>query len=97
VKKIPPSNWVFISMNSTIIWRSYWGKEASESLLFPSILRNFRTVNVEMKSFQTMLMHICFLGIEKSLIALISVLANRIYCKQIAAWYNLINAIQESQ
>jgi len=27
------------------------GKEATESLDFPSILRNFRTVNVEMNSF----------------------------------------------
>ena len=53
------------------------GKEASESLGFPWILRKFRTVNVEMNSFQTMPMHMCFLGIEKSLIALASMLANR--------------------
>ena len=44
-------------------------KEALESLALPSILRNFRKVNVEMKSFQTMPMHMCFLGIEQSLIA----------------------------
>jgi hypothetical protein len=53
------------------------GKEASESLGFPSILRNFRTVNVEMISFQIMPMHMCFLGIEKSLIAIPSMVANR--------------------
>ena len=53
------------------------GNDASESLGFPSILRKFRTVNVEMNSFQTMPMHTCFLGIEKSLIALTSMLDNR--------------------
>jgi hypothetical protein len=70
------------------------GKEESESLGFPSILRNFRTVNVEMNSFQTMPIHMCFLGIEKSLIAITSMLANRADCKQNAAWYKCINAMQ---
>jgi hypothetical protein len=73
------------------------GKEASEFLGFPSILRNFKTVNVEMNSFQTMPMHMCFLGIEKSLIALTSMLANRTDRKQNAAWHKLINAMQGSQ
>ena len=73
------------------------GIEASESLGFPSILRKFRTVNAEMNSFQTMPMHMCFLGIEKSLIALTSVLANRTDRKQNAAWYKLIDAMQGSQ
>jgi hypothetical protein len=73
------------------------GKEASESLGFPSILQKFRTVNVELNSFQTMPMHMCFLGIEKSLIALTSMLANRTDRKQNAAWYKLINAMQGSQ
>ena len=73
------------------------GKEASESLAFPSILRYFRAVDVEMKSFQTMPMHMCFLGIEKSLIAKTSVLACRRDCCQNAAWHKLINAIQDSQ
>ena len=40
------------------------GKEASESLAFPSILRDFRTVDVEMKSFQTMPMHMGSLGLK---------------------------------
>ena len=61
------------------------GKEASESLGFPWILRKFRTVNVEMNSFQTMPMHMCFLGIEKSLIALTSMLADRTDHKQTVA------------
>ena len=73
------------------------GKEASESLAFPSILRYFRTVDVEMKSFQTMPMHMCFLGIEKSLIAKTSVLACRRDPCQNAAWHKLIDAIQGSQ
>jgi hypothetical protein len=72
-------------------------KEASETRGFPSILRNFRTVNVEMNSFQTMPMHTCFLGIEKSLIAITSMLANRIDRTQNAAWYKFINAMQGSQ
>jgi hypothetical protein len=69
-------------------------KEASESLGFSSILRKFRTVNMEMNSFQTMPMHMCILGIEKSLIALTSMLANRTDRKQNTAWYKLINAIK---
>ena len=73
------------------------GKEASESMGFPSILRSFRTVDVEMKSFQTMPMHMCFLGIEKSLIAKTSVLACRKDPCQNAAWHELTNAIQGSQ
>jgi hypothetical protein len=50
-----------------------------------------------MNSFQTMPMHMCFLGIEKSLIALTSMLANRTDRKQNAAWYKLIDAMQGSQ
>ena len=42
-------------------------------------------------------MHTCFLGIEKSLIAITSMLANRIDSKQNAAWYKLINAMHGSQ
>ncbi len=42
-------------------------------------------------------MHMCFLGIEKSLIAKTSVLACRRDCCQNAAWHKLINAIQGSQ
>ena len=42
-----------------------------------------------MKSFQTMPMHMCFLGIKKSLIAKI--------CCQNAAWHQLIDAIQGIQ
>jgi len=48
------------------------GIHASKSLGFPSILSNFKSINVEMNSFQTMPMHMCFLGIEKSLIFLTS-------------------------
>jgi hypothetical protein len=73
------------------------GNGASESLGFPSILRKFRTISVEMNSFQTMPMHMCFLGIEKSLIALTSMLAERTDRKQNAEWYKLINAMQWSQ
>ena len=50
-----------------------------------------------MNSFQTMPMHMCFLGIEKSLIALTSMLANRTDRNQHAEWYKLINAMQWSQ
>jgi hypothetical protein len=39
----------------------------------------------------------CFLGIEKSLIALTSMLANRSDRKQNASWYTLINAMHGSQ
>ena len=42
------------------------GKEVTESFALPSILRNYATINVEMHSFQTMPMHMCFLGIEIS-------------------------------
>ena len=73
------------------------GKEASQALEFPQILRNFRTIDVELKSFQTMPMHMCFLGIEKSLIAKTSMLAYRKDRGQNAAWHTLINAIQDSQ
>jgi hypothetical protein len=52
---------------------------------------------MEMNSFQTLSMHMCFLGIEKSLISIPSMLANRTDCKQKAAWYKLINAMQGSQ
>ena len=41
-------------------------------------------------------MHMCFLGIEKSLISLTSTLANRRDCQQNAAWRKLINAMQKS-
>ena len=50
-----------------------------------------------MNSFQTMPMHMCFLGIEKSLIAKTSLLAYRSNPCQNAAWKQLINAMQGSQ
>jgi hypothetical protein len=73
------------------------GKEVTESLALPSILRNYATVNVEMHSFQTMPMHMCFLGIEKSLIGLTSMLAHRRDHRQNDAWHKLFNAMQKSQ
>ena len=42
-------------------------------------------------------MHMCFLGIEKSLIAKTSMLAYRKDRGQNSAWHTLINAIQGSQ
>ncbi len=50
-----------------------------------------------MKSFHTMPMHMCYLGIEKSLISKTSMLAYRRDCCQNAAWHKLINALQGSQ
>jgi hypothetical protein len=41
------------------------GKESPESLRFPSILRKLKAVSVEMNSFQTMPMHMCFHGVKK--------------------------------
>ncbi len=73
------------------------GKEVTESLALPSILRNYATINVEMDSFQTMPMHMCFLGIEKSLIGLTSILANRRDHSQNDAWHKLFHAMQRSQ
>ncbi len=73
------------------------GKEASQLLAYPSILGYFRTVDVEMKSSQTISMHRCFLGIEKSLIAKTSVLACRRDRCQNAAWHNLIDEMKGSQ
>jgi hypothetical protein len=72
------------------------GIHASKSLGFPSILSNFKSINVEMNSFQTMPMHMCFLGIEESLIFLTSTFANRRDRQQNAAWHKLINAMQKS-
>ena len=73
------------------------GKDVTESLALPSILRNYATINVEMHSFQTMPMHMCFLGIEKSLIGLTSILANRRDHSQNEVWYKLFNSMQRSQ
>jgi len=66
-------------------------------LALPSILRNYATINVEMDSFQTMPMHMCFLGIEKSLIGLTSILANRRDHSQNDAWHKIFHAMQRSQ
>jgi hypothetical protein len=50
-----------------------------------------------MNSFQTMPMHMCFLGIEKSLTAKTSLLAYRSNPCQNTAWKQLIYAMQGSQ
>jgi hypothetical protein len=50
-----------------------------------------------MDSFQTMPMHMCFLGIEKSLIGLTCILANRRDQCQNDAWHKLFHAMQRSQ
>jgi len=50
-----------------------------------------------MKSFQTMPMHMCFLGIEESMNSKTSMLAYRIDHQQNTTWYKLIKAMKDSQ
>ena len=45
------------------------GIDPVESQHFPLILKHYNELRIELNHFQTMPMHLCFLGIEKNLIS----------------------------
>lgn len=73
------------------------GKDAESSESYPLILRRYKEVDIEMKKFQTMPMHMLFLGIEKSLISKTHIVANRRDKEQNNFWRSLTESMQRSQ
>ena len=53
------------------------GIDAKESNAYPMILKRYKEVGVEMKKFQTMPMHLLFLGLDKLLMSKTPIVVNR--------------------
>jgi len=73
------------------------GGDACHSASYPGIFRNSEALDVEIRTFGTMPMHMCALGIEKSLISKTSMLANRVFKNENAMWKNLTTSMSKSQ
>merc|ERR1712212_615078 len=68
----------------------------NESVYYPKILKLHKTLNIKLKKFESMIMHMCNLGVEKSLIAKSPMIVNRKMKARNEFWYNITSSIQSS-
>ena len=73
------------------------GDEACQLASYPGIFRKSEALDVEIRTFGTMPMHICATGIEKSLISKTSILANRVLKNENTMCKNLTTSMIKSQ
>ena len=73
------------------------GLPMKESVYYPKILKLHKTLNIKLKKFESMIMHMCNLGVEKSLIAKSPMIVNRKMKAHNEFWYNITSSIQSSQ
>ena len=73
------------------------GVDAQSSESYPNLWIIFKQLNIELKKFGTMPMHMCALGIEKALLSYTKILVNRRNKVQNELWHDLTNSMQQSQ
>ena len=73
------------------------GIDPVESQHFPLILKHHNELGIEMSHFQTMPMHLCFLGIEKNLISKTELIVKRNNKQQNEFWHSLVQSISQKQ
>ena len=73
------------------------GIDPVESQHFPLILKHYNELGLEMHHFQTMPMHLCFLGIEKNLISKTELIVKRNNKQQNEFWHSLVQSISQKQ
>ena len=64
---------------------------------FPLILKRYNELGLEMHHFQTMPMHLCFLGIEKNLISKTELIVKQNNKQQNEFWHSLVQSISQKQ
>ena len=70
------------------------GVPAQSSQWYPAIFAQCESLGIEMKRFGTMPMHMCFLGVEKSLLSKTKLLVNRRNSNQNKLWHDLTAHVQ---
>ena len=73
------------------------GVALKESSSYPKILKMYKSLNIELRKFESMIMHICNLGVEKSLISKSPIIVNRKKKVQNKYWQNLTSSIKKSK
>ena len=73
------------------------GEEACKSSSYPPILKLFKELDVEVRNFGSVPMHMCALGCEKKLISKTSMIANRALKEENAMWKSLNTSMKKSQ
>ena len=71
--------------------------DPDESQHFPMILKHHNELGIEMNYFQTMPMHLCFLGIEKNLISKTELIVKQNNKQQHEFWHSLVQSISQKQ
>jgi hypothetical protein len=71
--------------------------EPEHSTNYPLILKKYKELGIEMNKFGTMPMHLCFLGIEKSLISKTDLIVRRSIKEQNLFWHSFIDSMDHTQ
>ena len=71
------------------------GVALKESSSYPKILKMYKSLNIELRKFESMIMHMCNLGVEKSLISKSPIIVNRKKKVQNEYWQNLTSSIKK--
>ena len=73
------------------------GIDSVESQHFLLILKHYNELGIELNHFQTMQMHLCFLGIEKNLISKTELIVKQNNKQQNEFWRSLVQSINQKQ
>ena len=73
------------------------GIDPVESQHFLLILKHYNKLGIELNHFQTMPMHLCFLGIEKNLISKTELIVKQNNKQQNELWHSLVQSISQKQ
>jgi hypothetical protein len=73
------------------------GMDLFESQHFPLILKHYNKLGIELNHFQTMPMHLCFLGIEKNLVSKAELIDKQNNKQHNEFWHSLVQAVSQKQ
>jgi hypothetical protein len=73
------------------------GIPALDSDSYPMILKEYENVEINLKQFGTLPMHMMALGVEKSQLKMLPIIVNRRNKKQNELWHSFTDAMQKSQ
>ena len=73
------------------------GIPMKKSSSYPEILKKYRPLSIKLNKFETMPMHMCFLGCSKNLISISPIIVHRRMKDQNEFWHSLTNSMQSTQ
>ena len=73
------------------------GIPMKKSSSYPEILKKYRPLSIKLNKFETIPMHMCFLGCSKNLISISPIIVHRRMKDQNEFWHSLTNSMQSTQ